>query len=111
MNPKFLRDEAARFRGMAEEAERDATKLRLLAMAADYERRASVADEMAEPMPAEAVDEPTESKSEETIPEEAIKMPVEPDQGETLKLRPGRRIAKELKETVLISRRPVNRQR
>lgn len=36
MTPKFLREEAARFRGMAETVDRDASRLRLLAMAADY---------------------------------------------------------------------------
>ena len=40
MTPQFLRHEAARFRGMAEDADREATKTRLLAMAADYEARA-----------------------------------------------------------------------
>ena len=44
MTPRFLREEAARFRGMAEEHTREASKLRLLAMAADYEARATAAD-------------------------------------------------------------------
>jgi hypothetical protein len=44
MTPKFLREEASRFRGMAEEQTRDASKLRLLGMAADYEARATAAD-------------------------------------------------------------------
>ena len=44
MTPKFLREEASRFRGMAEEQTRDASRLRLLGMAADYEARATAAD-------------------------------------------------------------------
>lgn len=40
MHPKFLREEAARFRGMAETQDREASKLRLLKMAADYEAKA-----------------------------------------------------------------------
>lgn len=46
MDPKFLRDEAARFRGMAETQDREASKLRFLAMAADYESQAEAADEL-----------------------------------------------------------------
>jgi hypothetical protein len=45
MTPKFLREEAARFRGMAETAEREASKQRLLTMAIDYEAKAKAADE------------------------------------------------------------------
>ena len=41
MTPEFLREEAARFRGMAETVDREASKLRLLAMAADYEAKAA----------------------------------------------------------------------
>jgi hypothetical protein len=40
MHPKFLREEAARFRGMAETQDREASRLRLLKMAADYEAKA-----------------------------------------------------------------------
>ena len=47
MTPQFLREEASRFRGMAETVEREASKLRLLKMAADYEQRAKAADELA----------------------------------------------------------------
>ena len=46
MDPKFLRDEAARFRGMAETHDREASKQRYLAMAADYESKAEAADEL-----------------------------------------------------------------
>ena len=60
MTPKFLREEAARFRGMADEHTREASKLRLMAMAADYEARATaaagfiVAPPMEDAAPAEA---------------------------------------------------------
>jgi uncharacterized protein with PhoU and TrkA domain len=46
MNPKFLREEAARFRGMAETQDREASKQRYLAMAADYESKAEAANEL-----------------------------------------------------------------
>jgi hypothetical protein len=55
MTPKFLREEAARFRGMAETVDREASKQRFLAMAVDFETRAKSADEVADPSPAEAV--------------------------------------------------------
>jgi hypothetical protein len=47
MTPKFLREEADRFRGMAETTEREASKQRFLAMAADFEARADAADKSA----------------------------------------------------------------
>ena len=56
MTPKFLREEAARFRGMAETVDREASKQRFLAMAVDFEARASAADGIAEPNPVEAVE-------------------------------------------------------
>jgi hypothetical protein len=46
MTPKFLREEAARFRGMAGTADLEASKTRLLAMAIDFESRAIAADEL-----------------------------------------------------------------
>jgi hypothetical protein len=49
MTPKFLREEAARFRGMAGAADLEASKLRLFAMATDFESRATAADELIEP--------------------------------------------------------------
>jgi hypothetical protein len=49
MTPKFLREEAARFRGMAGTADLEASKLRLLAMATDFDARATAAEEMVEP--------------------------------------------------------------
>jgi len=54
MTPRFLRDEAARFRGMAGDTDRAATKERFLAMAADYDARAEVAHELTEPNAGEA---------------------------------------------------------
>ena len=71
MTPKFLRAEAARFRGMADTAEREASRLRLLKMAADYESQA---------------------KAAEGLPE--------PDVGEAAKLKPARKIAREPSEAV-----------
>jgi hypothetical protein len=50
MTPKFLREEAARFRGMAETSEREASKERLLTMALDYDARAAAADAAPEPV-------------------------------------------------------------
>jgi hypothetical protein len=38
-----------------------------------------------------------------------VEVPDEPAQGDTLKLRPGRRIVKETKETVVVERRPAGR--
>ncbi len=55
MTPKFLREEAARFRGMAETVDRDASKLRFLTMATDFEERAKAADDLTEPTPDEAL--------------------------------------------------------
>jgi len=55
MTPKFLREEAARFRGMADTADREASKLRFLAMATDFEARAKIAEEPTPSEPAEAL--------------------------------------------------------
>jgi hypothetical protein len=59
MTPRFLREEAARFRAMAGDTERHESKLRLLAMAEDYEARAVAGDAeaAANPVP-EAPEEP-----------------------------------------------------
>jgi hypothetical protein len=104
MNARFLRDEAARFRGMADDATRDATRTRLLAMADDYEARAKAAGEFAEPDLAAADNNPAEAAADREV-----EVMDEPAQGDTLKLRPGRRIVKETKETVLVERRPAGR--
>jgi hypothetical protein len=75
MTPKFLRDEAARFRGMVETVDREASKQRLLAMAADYEAKADAADELANP-------------------------PANPQAPEAVKVRTSKRTAKEPNESV-----------
>ena len=55
MTPQFLREEAIRFRGMAVTVDREASKLRLLTMANDYESRAKAADALTEPNLGEAI--------------------------------------------------------
>jgi hypothetical protein len=55
VTPKFLREEAARFRSMAGTADLEASKLRLLAMAIDFESRATAADDLNEPKPTEGI--------------------------------------------------------
>ena len=53
MTPRFLREEAARFRGMAETMDREASKLRLMTMADDYEAKAHAADGTIDEVPAD----------------------------------------------------------
>jgi hypothetical protein len=55
MTPQFLREEAIRFRGMAVTVDREASKLRLLTMAKDFESRAKAADDLTEPNLGEAI--------------------------------------------------------
>ena len=93
MNARFLRDEAARLRGMADDSDRQATKERFLAIAADYEARAEVANERSDPDPG---------------PGEANEA-VEPILDEAPKITLGRKTVTGLKETVLVQRRPVGR--
>ncbi len=122
MNARFLRDEAARFRGMAEDTDRDATRLRLLAMAADYEARAKAAAE--EPASGPAGGETGGEVREEgggaagmagettgTEPDEGASEPTEATTSGTLKIKPVRRTAAGLKETVMVERRPLGRPR
>ena len=71
MTPKFLREEAARFRGMAETADREASKARFLTMATDFEARAKTAEAS-----------------------------TEPNTGDRIKVKVGERIAKESREDV-----------
>ena len=71
MTPKFLREEAARFRGMAETADREASKARFLTMATDFETRAKTAEAS-----------------------------TEPNLGDSIKVKVGERIAKESREGV-----------
>ena len=106
MTSQFLRDEAARFRGMAGDTDREATKDRFLAMAADYDARAKLAHESEEPNSGEAAETITGPNSDETISEVA-----EPTLDEAVNIKPIRRIATGLKETVVVQRRPVGRPR
>lgn len=73
MTPKFLREEAVRFRDMAETSGRDASRARLLGMAADFEARAQAAEAAAPPPPPQVVEEPVkiriERKSSRTLSE------------------------------------------
>ncbi len=78
MTPKFLREEAARFRGMAEDQTREASKLRLLAMAADYEARATAADGVVVAPPVEEA-EPEDVVAAE--PEPVTKIVLAPKEG------------------------------
>ena len=95
MTPKFLREEAARFRGMADEHTREASKLRLLTMAADYESRATAADGLVAAPPQEeaAPALPEVAEGEVTNPEASVK------------------VALGLKDSTLAARRPVGRPR
>jgi hypothetical protein len=102
MTSRFLRDEAARFRGMADTADREATRLRFLAMAVDYDARANVADEMIDQTSSETDTEPSEPKLEE-----AIKGLTEPDQGEALSVKPKGRITREPKKTIVVESRHI----
>ena len=94
MNARFLRDEAARFRGMAEEADREATRERFLAMAADYEARAKVADGLMKPGQNKPVSQVPEAKQDELVQSNGHMA-----------------IAGEQNETVAPERRPVGRPR
>jgi hypothetical protein len=66
MTPRFLREEAIRFRAMSASADLEASKLRLLAMAADFESRATAADGSIEPK----VDEGIKAKAGKKIAKE-----------------------------------------
>jgi hypothetical protein len=67
MTPQFLREEATRFRGMANTVDREASKWRLLKMAMDCESRARTADEFAEPSRIEATKEKVGSSIAEEL--------------------------------------------
>lgn len=124
MTPQFLREEASRFRGMAETVEREASKLRLLKMADDYEQRAKAADERNPPAPTDPVradsaataptlteapqDDPAQAPSPQapspqasatstlTAPNLAARAPGDVIPGGQIKVRTGRRVAKDL---------------
>ena len=106
MDARFLRDEAARFRGMADDTDREATRVRLLGMAADYEARAVVADGLAVPRAAAAIATVSEPNpgGEAAAPED---LPVR----EVPKIRTGRITLGALKDTVSVERRPAVRRR
>ena len=96
MNARFLRDEAARFRGMADDTDRQETKVRLLTMAADYEARAGVDNELTDPDP---------------DPGQVTDDVIEPTQEQVPKITLSRKVATGAKETVPVQRRPVGRPR
>jgi hypothetical protein len=104
MNARFLRDEAARFRGMADDADREATRARFVAMAADYEARAADANDLADPN----LDIVGKECAQRVLSDEITGLS-EPNLGETLRVKPARKIAKSVKETFVVERRPVVR--
>ena len=106
MDARVLRDEAARFRGMADDSDREATKLRLLAMAADYEARAVAAGGLAPPSAAGTI-----ARAIEPNPGEETAAPVELPPSEAPKVRTGRISLGSLKANVAVERRPVVRRR
>jgi hypothetical protein len=106
MNARFLRDEAARFRGMAEDADREATKDRFLAMAADYDARAKAAQESEEPHSGVAHKTITDPDGSEMNAEV-----IEQTTHEAPKITLSRKVATGPKETVNAQRRPVGRPR
>jgi hypothetical protein len=75
MTPQFLRAEAARFREMAEVADREASRQRLLRMATDYEDRAKAADAL---QPAQPMLEPEAEAEAEPETEAATEEPAKP---------------------------------
>ena len=103
MTPKFLRDEAARFRQMAETTEREASKLRLLGMATDFEARAQAIDGRTVQAPAQAPelasDEPAHAELAVPAPVSETKLVLgKPRDSKTLVLpdiKPRRRLTKE----------------
>jgi hypothetical protein len=73
MTPQFLRAEAARFREMAEVADREASRQRLLRMADDYENRAQAADALQPARPIEEPEAEAEVEAETEAPAEEPK--------------------------------------
>ena len=72
MTPQFLRSEAARFREMAEfVTDREASRQRLLGMAADYEARAAAAEADRPPAIEAATEEPPPDIQQAPATEEA----------------------------------------
>src|SRR3954447_2608641 len=91
MNARFLREEAARFRDMAAATDREASRVRFLAMAADFEARAAIAQDAVQP----PEDAPTDAP-----PDDETTAPPEPARTDVLKLKPSRRGARTTKTTV-----------
>jgi hypothetical protein len=96
MTPKFMRAEAARFRDMASTTDREASRLRLLAMADDYEARARAGED---PATAEAA-APEPAAPEAAAPEPAAPEPVAAPVETTTRLRLSRRPPKEVRDAV-----------
>lgn len=95
MNYRFLRDEAARFRAMADETDRETTKLRLLAMATEYEARANVAAKV--------------TGTELAGTKEEISRPAEENLEMPAKLKLGGKGTRGLKQAILVDHRPTAR--
>jgi len=107
MNHRFLREEAARFRVMADEADREASRVRLLALATKYEEMAKAAGSSAQP----EIVEPGAARPEtaEAAPDESngeARAPVAPSPAKTTKLRLDRQSTRDTKETIVVERRP-----
>jgi hypothetical protein len=71
MTPQFLRSEAARFRDMAESADREASRQRLLAMAVGYEAQAEKAEKLSPREQVQAA-EPEPTSDGEIEPEPGV---------------------------------------
>ena len=103
MNARFLRDEAARFRVMAEETDREQSRLRLIAMAVHYEFSARSAHAMA------GSDDPgTGNGSDDAGAEGALAQPEQAEVGRTLS---GRTTASRPRGEASGQSRPVGRSR
>ena len=100
MNHRFFRDEAARFRAMADDADREATKLRLLAMAADYEARAKVGGELPQPKLVEM---------DLAEVDDVVGVQAEPSVGKAPRVKLDRKNVRGLKETIVTDRHPTFR--
>jgi hypothetical protein len=98
MTPRFLREEAIRFRGMAADTDRNATRERFLAMAADYDARAEVASESEAPDTGVTITEPDVDIGAN-----------EPPRSEVPKIRLSRKATTGSNEPVTVQRRSVGR--
>jgi hypothetical protein len=82
LTPQFLRSEAARFRDMAESTDREASRLRLLAMAVDYEAQAEEAEKLQPPEQMQSA-EPEPASAGAIEPELASDGAIDPEPGVT----------------------------